>query len=200
MSLEPKPLAFSSLTGISEKTLSIHHDKLYTGYITKANEISEKLRDLCEKGDFTSANQTYSELRGLKQGETFAIDAIYLHEWYFDTLGGDGKPSGQLVDDLIAKYGSLEGFVNYFSACGMAARGWVVLCWDTKAKDLLIYNCDTHHQGGIWGCLPVLVLDVYEHAYFIDYGSDRKSYIADWWKNLNWAKANELYEKTKSIK
>ncbi len=75
----------------------------------------------------------------------------------------------------------------------MAARGWTVLAWDTHDNALRVYTGDAHNQGGVWGCLPILVLDVYEHAYFIDYGSDRKAYIGDWWKNLDWKKATELY-------
>ena len=199
MKTESKPLPFTTpLTGISDKTLAIHHDKLYAGYVAKKNEISEKLQVLSHGGDVSNANQSYSELRALKDGETFAVNGVYLHEWYFDVLGGDGKAEGALADALAEKYGSLENFLAYFSACGMAARGWVVLCWDTHDQMLRVYTGDAHNQGGVWGCLPVLVLDVYEHAYFIDYGSDRKTYIQDWWKNLNWAKATELYQAASS--
>lgn len=193
MKTESKPLGFTSLTGISDKTITIHHDKLYAGYVAKKNEITDKLLPLMRGGDVTSANQSYSELRALKDGETFATNGVYLHEWYFDVLGGNGVAEGALADALKAQYGSLENFMSYFSACGMAARGWVVLCWDMKEKELRVYTGDAHNQGGVWGCLPILVLDVYEHAYFIDFGSDRKAYIGEFWKNLNWAKANELY-------
>lgn len=192
---EVKPLSYNALDGISEKTLTVHHDKLYAGYVAKAKEIGEKLSVLSHGGDVSTANQSYSELRALKDGETFAVNGVYLHEWYFDTLGGNGQPAGPLVEKITEQYGSLENFTNYFSANGMAARGWVVLCWDFQQQALRVYNADAHNQGGIWGCMPVLVLDVYEHAYFIDFGSDRKAYIAQWWKNLNWDKANELYAK-----
>lgn len=197
MKTEPKPLSFKGpLTGISDKTITIHHDKLYAGYVAKKNEISEKLAPLSNGGDVSSANQSYSELRALKDGETFAVNGVYLHEWYFDALGGDGAAAGSLVDALTSQYGSFANFQNYFSACGMAARGWVVLAWDTHEKELRVYTGDAHNQGGVWGCMPILVLDVYEHAYFIDYGSDRKAYIADWWKNLDWKQADELYSAT----
>jgi Fe-Mn family superoxide dismutase len=195
MAHEVKPLAYQALDGISEKTLAVHHDKLYAGYVAKAKEIGEKISVLSHGGDVSSANQSYSELRALKDGETFAVNGIYLHEWYFDTLGGNGQASGPLVEKIVEQYGSLENFTAYFSANGMAARGWVILCWDLHEQALRIYNADAHNQGGVWGCLPILVLDVYEHAYFMDYGSDRKAYIASWWKNLNWDKANELYSK-----
>ena len=81
----------------------------------------------------------------------------------------------------------------------MASRGWSVLCWDTKVGDLRHYNGDAHNQGGVWGCLPIIVLDVYEHAYFIDFGSDKKGYIEAFWKNFNWAVAEELYLKSRGM-
>src|SRR3989338_5909006 len=125
MKTEIKPIPFKgSLTGISDKTLMIHHDKLYAGYVAKKNEVRDKLAVLEKGGDVSSANQSYSELRSLKDGETFATNGVYLHEWYFDVLGGDGTPAGPLVDALATTYGSLENFLAYFSACGMAARGW----------------------------------------------------------------------------
>jgi len=191
-----KPLPFSKdLGGISAKTIAIHHDKLYAGYVAKKNEIADKLATLSRGGDVSSANQTYSELRALKDGETFAVNGVNLHEWYFEILGGDGAPSGELADVLKAEYGSLENFVAYFTACGLAARGWTVLAWDTHDEALRVYTGDAHNQGGVWGAIPVIVLDVYEHAYFIDQGSDRKTYIQDFWKNLDWTKADGLYSK-----
>lgn len=194
-----KPLPFASLKGISDKTMAIHHDKLYAGYVAKKDEINEKSRLLERGGDVSKANQSYSELRALKDGETFAVNGVYLHEWYFDALGGDGMPAGALAADLAAQYETFENFFAYYSACGMAARGWVVLCWDTRDHALRVYTSDAHNQGGVWGCLPILVLDVYEHAYFMDYGADRTAYIADWWKNLNWQNIDTIYQKMKAL-
>jgi Fe-Mn family superoxide dismutase len=193
MATEAKPLPFKKLTGISEKAMEIHHDKLYVGYVNKRNETNEKLRALAHGGDVASANQTYSELRALLDGFSFAVNGVYLHEWYFAVLGGKGVPSGPLKDALVERYGSLENFLAFFSACGMAARGWAVLAVDSTDGKLRVFTGDAHNQGGVWGAQPVIVLDVYEHAYFLDYGADRKAYIADFWKNLNWDTANELY-------
>ncbi|PJE76094.1 superoxide dismutase [Candidatus Uhrbacteria bacterium CG10_big_fil_rev_8_21_14_0_10_48_11] len=199
---EGKPLPFkTTLKGISDKTIAMHHDVLYMGYVKKKNEIAVALKGF-EKGekDLAGANQTYSELRGLKDGETFATNGVYLHEYYFNVLGGDGEASGPLVDAIGAKYGSLENFLAYFNACGMAARGWAVLAWDTHEAELKVYTGDAHNQGGVWGAIPVLTLDVYEHAYFIDYGSDRKSYIDDYIKNLNWKMATLVFEAAQKVK
>ena len=94
----------------------------------------------------------------------------------------------------------LEAFIKYFSECAMAARGWSVLAWDTRESRLWIYNADAHNQGGVWGALPIIVLDVYEHAYFMDYGADRKAYLKAFWKNFNWSAANDLYKRASSIR
>ncbi|MFA6099496.1 MAG: superoxide dismutase [Patescibacteria group bacterium] len=189
------PLPFSGAQGnISEKTLAIHHDKLYAGYVDKKDEIAEKLKALSHGGDLSTANQSYSELRALKDGETFAVNGTYMHEWYFENLGGDGKLTDKMSAVLADKYGSLENFLKYFAACGMAARGWVVLAWDTHDKTLRIYNNDAHNQGGVWGALPLLVMDVYEHAYFIDFGSDRKAYIQEFLNHVNWQAVEQRYQ------
>ena len=181
--------------------MQIHHDKLYVGYVNKRNEIHEKLSAIehNDQGVLDKANQTYSELRALKDGETFAVNGIYLHEYYFNVLGGEGVPGGSLKDDLATVFGSLENFIKYFKACGMAARGWCVLSWDTHIGALRVYTGDAHNQGGVWGAIPIIVLDVYEHAYFIDYGSDRGAYINDFVTNLNWDAANHVYERARKF-
>ncbi len=194
---ESKPLPFDKdLTGISKKTIEIHYDKLYKGYVSKMIEVDGEIAKFASGEKEAVGNQTYSELRALRQGETFATNGVYLHEYYFNVLGGDGSvPENSLTSELKDKWGSIENFVKYFSASGMAMRGWVVLAWDTQKRKLKVYGCDAHNQGGVWGCMPIIVLDVYEHAYYLDYGSDRKSYIEDFWKNFNWEAANDLYEK-----
>src|SRR3989338_8767579 len=113
---EIKPLLFNpeTLKGISQKTVEIHHGKLYKGYVDKSNEISEKLGVLRKSGK-AEGNQIYSELRGLKLGETFARNGMYLHENYFAILGGDGVPKGEALKAIEDKFGSFEEFKTYFS-------------------------------------------------------------------------------------
>jgi superoxide dismutase, Fe-Mn family len=203
---EPKRLPFQTpLNGISDRTLKNHHDKLYVAYVDKKNEIENHLEELGRKvtsSDGKQGNTTYSELRALKDSETYAVNGVYLHEWYFEVLGGDGKfeNARELNAAITESYGSLESFITYFSECAMAARGWSVLAWDTKESRLWIYNCDAHNQGGVWGALPIVVLDVYEHAYFMDYGADRQAYLKAFWKNFNWSAANDLFKRASTIR
>jgi Fe-Mn family superoxide dismutase len=198
---EAKPLVYQgNLQGISEKTNRIHHDKLYAGYVAKMNEVSEGLKSAFQDlSVLDAANQSMSQLRSLRDAETWSTNAVRLHEYYFDGLGSQTAPSGSLADAINEKWESYEKFAAFFSATGMAVRGWVVLAWDLHLGRLKIYGVDAHNQGGVWGCIPLLVLDVYEHAYFLDYGSDRKAYIADWWKNLDWSGATARFEKFRSL-
>jgi len=190
-----KPQPFKALNGISDKTNAIH-DKLYQGYIKKKDEIQEKLKAV----ELGTANQTYSELRALKDGETFAVNGVYLHDIYFDGLGGDGLSKNlEIVKAIEATWGSWDNFLALIKACGLAARGWVVLSWDTMEGGLRLYTGDAHNQGGVWGALPILTLDIYEHAYFMDYGSDRASYIDTWIKNLDWKRINERFKKFRTV-
>ncbi len=194
MPYSPKPLTYKELKGISQKTLEIHHDKLYTGYVNKRNEIEKKLKNV----DLSTANPTYSDLRALKVEETFAGNGVVLHEAYFGGMGGiGGRPSGALLGAMEAEWGSYQKWEAEFKACAMAVRGWVVLVYDTNDGRLHNYVGDAHNQGGMWGAIPILVHDVYEHAYFIDYGSDRKTYIEAYMSNIDWKKAEEIYNKFK---
>ena len=196
-----QPLGFTSeaLQGkISPETLTIHHDKLYVGYVNKTKEIETKLASV----DIASANQAYSEYRGLKTSESFARNGVILHESYFKTIGDKTDTFSEnlpLVAQIQKDFGSVDTFKEHLTATGMAVRGWAILAWDTNDQKLHIYGCDSHDHGGIWGAFPLLTLDVYEHAYFIDYGSDRKSYIEDFWKNIQWDNCSQLFEKVQNL-
>lgn len=179
--MEVKPLHYKELPGLSEQQLSEHHDVLYAGYVKKVDEIRGKLLNI----DYAAANPTYSEVRELKLEEGFALDGVKLHELYFTNMGGDGKPKAEMADLINLHFGSYEKWKEEFMAMGMSARGWVVLALDEE--DILRhFICDAHNQGGIWNVTPVLVLDVYEHAYIIDYGTKRKDYLEAFCQNIDW--------------
>src|SRR3990170_3916639 len=112
--------------GMSQKTFEEHYNVLYKGYINKYNEIQE----LLEAADLAAGNATYSQVRELKREEAFAANAIRLHEAYFRTIGGDGQCSGTVAAWLAEDFGSVENWHNGLRACGMSARGWVVLAYD----------------------------------------------------------------------
>ncbi|MEK6976969.1 MAG: Fe-Mn family superoxide dismutase [Candidatus Hydrothermarchaeota archaeon] len=189
-------MKYKELPGLSERQLKEHHDVLYAGYVKKLNEIEAKM----EAADPAEANATYSTIRELKLEETFATNAIRLHEGYFDNLGGKAGASGKIMDLIKRDFGSYEAWEKEFRALGICARGWVVLAYDLLDKRLHNYLCDVHNQGGVWGSIPILILDVYEHAYFIDYGTGRKAYIDAFMKNVEWGFVNSLLEKYNFVK
>lgn len=184
------PFGKDALKGISAKTNEIHHDKLYAGYVNKRNEIDEGLKT----ADRSKASQAYSEFRALKLEETFNADGVILHELYFESLGGDGQASGAFKDKIVEDFGSWEAFIEDATATAMAARGWMVTAYDPSDGKIHNFLCDMHNQGGVWGTIPLWTIDCYEHAYFIDYGPDRKAYITALLENINWAAVNERYE------
>ena len=189
---EPKPLKYSTLEGLSEKQLKEHHDVLYVGYVKKWNEIQEKLKTT----DRSLANGTYSEFGELKREETFAMNGIRLHEGYFDTMiSGGNEPSGAVKAMIERDFGSYEKWMEDFKALGVAARGWVVLAYDLDDQRLYNYLCDSHNQGGVWNSVAIFIMDVYEHAYFLDYATGRKAYIEAFFKNINWEFINSLIGK-----
>lgn len=187
-----KPLKFSELPGLSAKQLSEHHDVLYAGYVKKYNEIQEKMKTV----NLAETNATFSLLRELKLEETFALNGIKLHEGYFDNLGGNGIPEGEILKMIEQDFGSFEKWAEEFKALGICARGWVVLAYDWESKKLKNILCDFHSHGGVWGFSSLLILDVYEHAYFIDYATARKAYIEAFMKNVDWEFVNEIIKRS----
>ncbi|MCL4499146.1 MAG: superoxide dismutase [Chloroflexi bacterium] len=181
MPWQAKPLPYKSLNGLSERQIAEHY-KLYEGYVKKFNEIETKLNNV----NWSDANSTYSEVRELKIEESFALNAIKLHEGYFFSFGGNGQPSGNAVKLIEMDYGSIDGWKNQMFAEGVAARGWVVCAYDWSRACVENFVCDAHNLYNIWNATPLVILDVYEHAYFADYGTSRKEYISAWWNNLNW--------------
>ncbi len=177
------------LEGMTLKMLE-QHFKLYEGYVKKTNELQAKL----ETADKSLANGVYSEIGEMKRQETFAVNGMKLHEVYFGHLSGSGVAEGDLVKMIEADFGSLDAWKEDLIATGMSARGWAITAFDFKDNRLHNYGSDAHNVGAVWAAIPVIVLDVYEHAYFMDYGVSRKAYIESFFKNLDWGFANKIVE------
>ena len=182
--------ALLELDGISRESVEAHY-KLYEGYVNKRNEIMGKLDEL----DVSSANQVYSEVRTLKVDLSFAIGGIKNHEIYFDHLGGGGgEPDGAIRELLFRDFGSLENWRADLKATGMAGRGWAWTAYDWDEGRLFNYIGDAQNTFPVWNATPLIALDVYEHAYFLDFQTDRASYIEVFFANLDWKVVNEWVE------
>jgi Fe-Mn family superoxide dismutase len=183
---ELKPVLLS-LDGISRETVEAHY-KLYQGYVNKRNEILGKLADV----DLASANQVYSELRALKVDLSFAIGGIKNHEIYFEHLGGTGgDPAGVFGELVKREFGSVEAWKADLKATGMAGRGWAWTAYDWDEERLFNYLGDAQNAFPVWNATPLVALDVYEHAYFIDFATDRASYIDAFFNNLDYDVVND---------
>jgi superoxide dismutase, Fe-Mn family len=174
--------SINGLPGMSERMMKEHY-KLYEAYVKKANEILEKLKTT----DKSTANATYSDLRALKLGLSFALDAIKAHELYFGHIGGQGgQPQGLMGKLIEQSFGSFENWDTDMRQTGIAARGWVWCAFDWDTKQIFNYLGDAHDAFPIWNATPLVALDVYEHAYMIDYGVNRADYIKAFMGSLNW--------------
>ena len=179
------------LDGISRASVEAHY-KLYQGYVAKRNEILGKLASV----DRSSANQTYSDIRELKVELTFAVGGIKNHEVYFEHLGGSGgEPKGAVADLIKRDFGSAQAWRDDLKATGMGGRGWAWTAYDWDEGRLFNYVGDTQNTYPIWNATPLVALDVYEHAYFIDFGTDRGSYIDAFFANLDWTTVNDWASK-----
>jgi len=182
------------MSGISKKTVE-EHLKLYQGYVNKYNEIQEKLTLLTDD-DYSKANQVYSMIRELKTELSFAWGGVVNHEIYFGHLGGKGGvPEGNLLKQIEKDFGSFDSYKKDLKATGIAARGWVWTAWNEKEERLFNYLGDAQNTFPVWYAKPILALDTYEHAYFIDYGVNRASYIDAFFENLDWKKVKENFDR-----
>ena len=187
---ELKP-ALYELEGISREAVEAHY-KLYEGYVGKRNEILAKLADV----DLSAGNQVYSEVRVLKIDLTFAIGGVKNHEIYFEHLGGEGGDPGGPIGDLIERdFGSAADWRADLKATGMGGRGWAWTAYDWDEGRLFNYIGDAQNTFPIWNATPLIALDVYEHAYFLDYQTDRASYINAFLDNLDWRTVNDWVSK-----
>jgi Fe-Mn family superoxide dismutase len=190
--IKPRDLkpALHELDGISRTTIEAHY-RLYQGYVGKRNEILGRLEEV----DLDAANQVSSDFRALKVELTFAIGGIKNHEIYFEHLGGEGgDPDGPFGELVERDFGSAEAWSADLKATGMAGRGWAWTAFDWDEGRLFNYLGDAQNTFPVWNATPLVALDVYEHAYFLDYQTDRAAYIDAFLRNLDWSAVNGWVE------
>ena len=180
MPYQAKPMPFDpkTITGISEKVLVSHYENNYVGAVKRLNAIGTQLAEL----DFAQAPNFV--INGLKREELVASNSMILHEIYFDGLGGGAKASGPLADAITHDFGSMERWRSEFAAMGKAeggGSGWVILAYSPRDKRL-VNQWAADHTTTLAGGRPVLVLDMYEHAYHMDYGAAAARLSTSIWK------------------
>lgn len=180
---------FSNLIGMAgfSETLLKNHFTLYQGYVKNTNLLLEKLEAILKAGDDRSPE--YAEL---KRRLGFEFNGMRLHELYFGNLGGSGElDSGSALRKRIEQdFGSFDNWKKDFISTGsMRGVGWTVLYQDPETGSLMNCWVNEHHVNHLAGCLPILVMDVWEHAFLTDYQLNRAGYIDAFFQNVNWSAA-----------
>ena len=174
------------MAGFSEALLK-NHFTLYQGYVTNTNKLSDLIGKILAEGK--TATPEYAEL---KRRFGWEWNGMRLHELYFENLGGKGvlDPASKLGKAVAAEFGSVEKWEADFRAAGaMRGIGWVVLYQDRLGARLFNQWVNEHDVGSPAGAVPILVMDVFEHAFMVDYGLKRADYIAAFFRNVNWKAA-----------
>jgi Fe-Mn family superoxide dismutase len=184
---EVKPLPFdaSKLKGLSAAMLTSHHENNYTGAVKNLNKVELEL----QKVDKDTPGFLVA---GLRERELTFTNSKILHEHYFGNLGGDGKLAGAIDKRLTAQFGSTARWEELFRASALSlggGSGWVILDANYATGDLRIYATGGHSQSVAYG-QPLLVLDMFEHAYAIDYGAAHAKYVDAFFANIKWAEVD----------
>ena len=179
-----------TLNGLSLRLIESHYENNYGGALRRLNAITEKLEAL----DFATAPGFV--LNGLKREELIALNSTLLHELYFASLGGDGKPTATMAESLARDFGSTDRWRAEFIAMGQAlggGSGWVVLSYVPRDRRLVNQFAAEHTQC-VAGGVPILALDMFEHAYHIDFGANAKAYVDAFMRNIDWAMVDARYQ------
>ncbi len=176
---------------LSEQTLCIHHDRHHRGYVDGLNQAEERIETAREAGDFSSVRAICDALAFNYSGHLF--HSIY---WQCMSPGGGGEPSGALAEQIVNDFDDLATFRTQFTAATNAVQGsgWGVLAWQPLGQSLVVLQAEKHQNLAQWGAVPVVVLDVWEHAYYLDYQNERKRYTEAFFDVINWEFALHRFE------
>jgi superoxide dismutase, Fe-Mn family len=185
---------------ISGKIMQLHHDKHHQGYVTGANTALAKLAEARDAGDFANVNRLEKDL-------AFNLSGHINHTIFWTNLspnGGD-KPTGELAAAIDDNFGSFDKFVGHFTAAsaGIQGSGWGALVWDSLGGKLLVQQYYDHQNNFTTGSVPLLLLDMWEHAFYLDYLNVKADYIKGFWKIANWENVQQRFaaarEKTQGL-
>ena len=177
----------------STKTLDLHYNVLYKGYVDNTNKTEQKLEKARVSGNFEN-------IKCLEKDLSFFGSGAILHELFFTNMGPaiPTEPDTRLMEQIIKDFESYNKFKQQFTEASktVEASGWCLLVWVPKWKKLEILQCEKHQNLTLWGCIPLLVLDMWEHSYYLQYQTKRPEYIDAFWNIVNWNEVNRRYAAT----
>ncbi|MBY0403312.1 MAG: hypothetical protein K2X66_05390, partial [Cyanobacteria bacterium] len=182
----------TTVEGISQNQLK-QHLGLYQNYVKKINEIQGAIKQ--STPELAKANGTYDPFRELHVEQTFALNGVVLHELYFENLGGKKEAPSPVLKALFARsFGSWDAYTNQLKSLGKSMRGWAVTALNLRNGEIYNYGLDSHNQLAPIYVVPLLVLDVFEHAFMIDFGTNRGAYLDAFMSNINWEPVEKRLE------
>ncbi|QED48483.1 superoxide dismutase [Cytobacillus dafuensis] len=196
--LPPLPYAYNALEPyISEEIMRLHHDKHHKSYVDGLNKAEIKLEEARKTGDYALVKHWSREL-------AFHGSGHYLHTIFWSNMKpkGGGKPAGRLLKEIETYFGSFEAFKKHFNEAAKQVEGvgWAILVWSPRSSHLEILQSEKHMNLTQWDTIPLLVLDVWEHAYYLQYKNNRGDYVNNWWNLVNWKNVEERFQKASELK
>lgn len=195
--LPPLPYAYNALEPvIAEEIMRLHHTKHHQSYVDGLNKAEKEMKKAREQGDF-------SLIKHWEREAAFHGAGHYLHTIFWTIMhpDGGGEPRGQLSKAINQTFGSFAAFKKHFTeaAKNVEAVGWAILVWAPRAQRLEILTAEKHQNLTQWDVIPLLVLDVWEHAYYLQYKNERAKYIENWWGVVNWRAVEQRFNKARTI-
>lgn len=196
--LPPLPYAYNALEPyIDEKTMRIHHDIHHQSYVDGLNKAEKKLEEARKSGDFELVKHWEREL-------AFNGAGHYLHTIFWNIMNprGGGEAGGELAQQIKKDFGSFDRFKKQFTEAAdkVEGGGWAILVWSPRSHRLEILQAEKHQNLSQWDVVPLLVLDVWEHAYYLKHQNKRKDYINDWWNVVYWPEVAERFKHASKLK
>lgn len=175
----------------SKETLDLHYNILYKGYVDKTNTVLSNL-------EVARTNNDFKNIKCLEKELSFQGSGVILHELFFKNMSPTMQitsPDYKLVQKIVEDFGSFESFKEQFiqAAAVVEASGWCILAWVPNFQKLEILQCEKHQNLTLWGCKPLLVLDMWEHSYYLQYKTKRPECISAFWNIINWNEVSERF-------
>jgi Fe-Mn family superoxide dismutase len=171
--------------------MRLHHDEHHQGYVEGANKALHQLAQMRKRGQFEG-------IKHLKRDLSYNLSGHILHSIFWQNMSptGGGEPAGALADAITRDFGSVDAMRQGFSAAAenVEDSGWGMLVYDHLADQLLVTQAEDHNDLAVQGTTPLLVLDVWEHAYYLQYTNNRSKYITNWWHVVNWDDVAARYQ------
>lgn len=181
---------------ISEEIMRLHHDKHHRSYVNGLNKSEIELQQARQKNDYSLVKHWSREL-------AFHGSGHYLHTIFWNNMSpqGGGMPKGDLLSAIEQYFGSFDSFKKHFSEAAKQVEGvgWALLVWSPRARHLEVLQSERHMLLTQWDTIPLLVLDVWEHAYYLQYKNNRADYVANWWNIVNWRDVQKRFEQAKEL-